>query len=263
MSPLNALEDSQPALPTEAGIYDYLRGGRHYTPADANAAEMALEAAPETRFAAEENRRFLCRAVRHLARQGVCQYIDLGSGYLTGRQVHEVAGEIVPDPHVVYVDYDPRVAAANQRMLRERSYVAATTGDVRDPGSILADPAVTRLIDWSKPVAVLALAVFHFIKDAEDPLKIVAAFRERMASGSHFVISHGSGGENREAAGDAGQAWENSRSTIVMREPGEIAEFFSGLEIAGPGIVTTSEWGTDAPAPAGQSVILCGVGRVP
>ena len=102
----------------------------------------------------------------------------------------------------------------------------------------------------------------HFIADEDNPKEIVAMFRERMKSGSYLVLSHGSGGENPDAAEEASKEWQQARSSLIPRSPSEIEELFAGLEMVGPGLVTTTEWGTNAPTPAEQAVILCGVGKV-
>jgi O-methyltransferase involved in polyketide biosynthesis len=249
-------------MSTPAGIYDYMLGGTHHSAADRDAAEQALAAAPETRTMIVENRAFTQRAVRYLAEHGVRQYIDLGSGFPTVGPVHEIAAELVPGPHVLYVDYDEAVAAAGREIIQAPD-VAIAAYDVRDPEQILGSPEAERLFDWSEPVAVLMAAVLHFVTDAEDPARIVAAFRERMNSGSYLVLSHGSFGGNRDAVQQGARAWNRSTSTMTVRTPAEIAALFTGFELTGPGLVTVQEWGTDRPAPAGQGVVLAGVARVP
>jgi S-adenosyl methyltransferase len=263
MSDLDSSSAFSSSRPSAAGIYDYLIGGGHHTPADAESAMQALAIAPEARFAAVENRKFLQRAVEYLAKQGVRQYLDLGSGYPTGGQVHEVAARIIPDPHVVYVDCDPHVAQKSRELLKGQSNVAVVTYDVRGPYHILNDSDVTRLIDWSQPVALLAVAILHFINHDDDPAEIIAAFRERMSPGSYLTVSHASGGENPNGADKATRAWDKTRAGFVLREPSEIEDLFVGFDMVGPGIVTTTEWGTSETAPTDQAIILCGVGKVP
>jgi hypothetical protein len=48
-----------------------------------------------------------------------------------------------------------------------------------------------------------------------------------------------------------------------LRTPREIADLFIGFELVPPGLVTTTEWGTEDPAPTGQALILAAVGQVP
>lgn len=255
------LRNDEPT-PTPAGIYDYLLGGTHHTAADREAAEKAMAAAPEGRSGIIENRAFMQRAVRFAANRGIRQYVDLGSGYPTVGPVHEVAGEIIADPRVLYVDYDPGVIALSRRIVQSPKVTAAAY-DVRDPDAILASPELAELIDWSEPVAVLMVAVLHFVTDEENPTRIVAAFRERMAPGSYLVLSHASYGENPEGGQRAAGGWSRAKSAMTLRTREEIGSFFAGLELASPGLVTAQEWGTDTPAPKGQAVVLAGVARVP
>lgn len=248
--------------PTAAGIYDYLLHGRHHSVADREAAEKALAIAPEARFAAVENRAFLQRAVRYAAASGVRQYIDIGSGFPTAGAVHEVAGAIVTDPHVVYVDYDPAVTRLTTS-LRHSPNVAVVAHDLRRPWDIIDDATVARLIDWSAPVALLMAAILHFVTDEENPREIIATFRDLMAPGSYLILSHVSHGESPDAVEEAARVWDNVRSRVTLRSAREIEDLFTGFDLVPPGLVTTTEWGTDAPAPTGQGLILAAVGRVP
>lgn len=248
--------------PTAAGIYDYLLGGQHHSAADHEAAEKALAIAPEARFAAVQNRSFVQRAARYAAASGVCQYIDLGSGFPTAGPVHEVAGAIMADPHVVYVDYDPAVTALSATLLHSPN-VAAVAHDLRRPWDIIDDATVARLIDWSEPVALLMAAILHFVTDEENPREIIATFRDLMVPGSYLVLSHVSHGESPDVVEEAAHVWDNVRSHVTLRTPREIEDLFSGFDLVPPGLVTTTEWGTDAPAPTGQGLVLAAVGRVP
>lgn len=251
-----------PTRPSPAGIYDFLLGGDHHSAADREAGEKALTIAPEGRFAAVQNRAFLQRAVRYVSECGVRQFIDIGSGYPTAGPVHEIAAGIVADPHVVYVDYDPEVAALSRTLVRSAN-VTTVVHDLRRPWDIIDDPDVARLIDWSQPVAVLMAAILHFVTDAEDPAEIIATFRDQMAPGSYLVLSHGCHGENPDAVEEASRAWDAARSRLTLRSATAIDDLFSGFEMVPPGLVTTTEWRTTDPAPTGQGLILAGVGLVP
>jgi hypothetical protein len=245
------------AAPTPAGIYNYLLGGSHHSAADREAAEEALALAPEARFAAVENRGFMQRAVRYIARQGVSQYIDVGSGFPAAGAVHEIAAESVVDPHVLYVDYDPAVAAMAREIVHSPNVVAAVH-DLRRPWDIIDDPGTAGVIDWSRPVAVLMVAILHFVR--EDPAEIIATFRDQMVPGSFLVLSHAA---HADAAEEAAQSWDRARSPLVLRTATEIEDLFAGFELVDPGLVTTTEWGTRRPAPTGQAVLVGAVGRVP
>lgn len=251
--------------PTAAGMYEVLLGdvgGHHHSQADRDAAEKALAAAPEAATAARENRRFVQRVVRYLANRGIRQYIDMGSGFPAKGQVHEIAAEIVDNPHVVYVDHDPLVARESEAMLPADGNVVVITGDLREPWELLKDQEIKRVIDWTEPVALLFASVLHFVADDENVKKILAIWREHVVPGSYLLVSHASPGENPEGAAQAAQAWRRSRTPIYPRSPAEIQEFFVGCElVVAQELVTTSEWGTDTVAAEHQAVILAAVGR--
>jgi S-adenosyl methyltransferase len=247
--------------PTPAGVYDYMLGGTHHTQADREAGEQAEATAPGVRSAIRENRAFVQRAVRYLAQRGVRQFVDLGSGYPTGGSVHEIVAGIVGEPRVLYVDYDPAVVSLTGQLVAEPGVVAAAY-DLRRPTEIIGSPQAAKVIDWSQPVAVLMVAVLHFVSDAEDPAGIVAAFRERMAPGSYLVLSHGSFGEDRAAVERGARAWDDAPSSMHVRTTEQITALFDGFDLVGPGLVSVQEWGTGRPAPKGQGVVLAGVARL-
>ena len=100
------------------------------------------------------------------------------------------------------------------------------------------------------------------IADADDPYEIIVIFRERMSPGSYLVISHGSDDENPDAAEEASKEWRNTRSSVTLRSPSEIEEFFAGFEMVGPGLVTTTGWGTTALSPTDPGSVLCALGKL-
>ncbi len=128
---------------------------------DRLAAGRAIAAIPEVRSVARANRRFLVRAVRFVTGQGIRQFIDLGTGFPTSPNVHEVARGACPDAKVIYCDNDPVVSAHNRALRATVPGVVAIEGDIRNPDRVLADPELLELIDFTAPVAVLFVAVLH------------------------------------------------------------------------------------------------------
>src|SRR5579875_603616 len=150
----------RPDIPSPARIYDYLLGGKDNYPADREAAQELLAVVPDVRWLARCNRDFLGRAVRFLAAEaGLRQFIDLGTGLPAQGNVHEVAQRAVPGARVVCVDNDPVVLAHGRALLHGVAGTAIIDHDLRQPEAVLADPELTRLIDFSEPVAVLMVAV--------------------------------------------------------------------------------------------------------
>jgi O-methyltransferase involved in polyketide biosynthesis len=252
-------------VPNVARIYDYLLGGKDNYAADREAAERLLAAAPETVVTVRENRAFLRRAVLRLARSGIRQFIDLGAGLPTQANVHEVAQRAAPDARVVYADIDPVVVTHGRALLGSSPSVTVVQGDVREPEAILTDPAVRELIDLNEPVAVLLLAVLHFVTDEEDPAGVVRRLHAAMAPGSALVISHVTSEGNRpEAAGAARTIYDRSSASIALRSRGEIAALFDGFEMEEPGLVYAPEWWPDGmghKADPAATFLFAGVAR--
>lgn len=249
--------------PSVARLYDYYLGGKDNYAVDRVAAEKILTIAPELRLAARENRAFLGRAVRHLAQTGIRQFLDIGAGLPTQGNVHEVAHQIAPDARVVYADNDPIVLAHSRALLKGGDNVATIRGDLRRPEEILSDPTVRSLIDFSQPVAVLLVAILHFIPDEADPAGIVATLRDVLAPGSRLVLSHGTRDARGAAVEKGTEVYEQATAPLVLRTRDEIRRLFDGFELADPGLVWLPEWRPvhDVPmAHPERSLILAGVG---
>ncbi|MFG1697870.1 SAM-dependent methyltransferase [Nonomuraea sp. NPDC049309] len=231
-----------PNVPSSARVYDYLLGGKDNLAVDRAMAERLLKVAPDSRLVARANRQFQVEVVRHLAEQGIRQYIDLGTGIPTSPSIHETARSVHPACRVIYVDYDPVVRLHAQVLLADSPGVAGIQADLRRPGDILGDPHVTGLIDFDQPVCVLMVGVLHFVMDEEDPAGIVAAFRKRMAPGSHLVISHAMAESDPAAIAQlqAGAAGSPVQSRFRSRE--EVLALFEGFELIGPGLVPVQDW---------------------
>ena len=262
-------------VPTTARMYDYWLGGHDNFAVDRAAALAVSEAAPEMKLMALENRKFLRRAVRYLAAEaGIVQFLDIGTGLPTQGNVHQVAQQFTPgarvvyaDPgaRVVYADNDPMVLA-HSRALKTGGNTAVIEADLRNPASILDHPRTRALIDFSQHLAVLLVAVLHFIGGSGDPYAIVGSIRDTLPPGSHLVISHATGGILQ--GGSAGKVAEHYRKNVAsgstLRDRDEILRFFAGLELIEPGLVQVPHWRPGEPeSPDASKVwVLGGVGRV-
>ncbi len=156
-------------IPSVARMYDYFLGGYHNFAADRQAAERVLAQFPDTRFIAQANRAFLRRAVTFLGEQGIAQFLDIGSGILTVGNVHEIVQAGNPNARVVYVDSDPVAVIHSETILADNPNAAAVRADARQPEAILAHPEVRRLLDPARPLAVLLVALLHFVTDDRKP----------------------------------------------------------------------------------------------
>jgi SAM-dependent methyltransferase len=247
-----------------ARMYDYYLGGKDNFRADRETAELALAATPSVREMARENRAFLRRAVRYLAGEaGIRQFLDIGTGLPTQGNVHEVAQSVAPEARVVYVDNDP-IVLAHSRALLDAPNTEVVLGDLRDPGGILEDPAVGKLIDFDHPMAILLVAVLHFIADRDDPDGITAKLRKAMAPGSYLVISHGTA-DVRQArprvADEVVRAYQRSIAPVTLRPREEIEGFFGDFELVEPGLEQIQRWRPDGPVAAVSGGIYGGIGR--
>jgi hypothetical protein len=191
--------------PHPARMYDYYLGGKDHFAADREAADKALATKPEARIGARENRAFLGRAVRYLAGEvGIRQFLDIGTGLPTTNNVHEVAQAVAPTSHVVYADNDPMVLAHARALLASapEGRTAYIHADLRDPAAILADPVTRDVLDFSQPIALMLVAVLHFIPDEDKPAEIIATLLDALPPGSYLIASHASG-EHHPAANAA------------------------------------------------------------
>jgi hypothetical protein len=256
--------------PHAARMYDYYLGGKNHFAADRETADKVIAAMPGVRTGPRENRAFLGRAVRYLAAEaGIRQFLDIGTGLPATNSVHEVAQAVAPDARVVYVDNDPLVLVHARALLTSapEGQTAYIQADLRDPGEILSSPVVRSVLDFSKPIALMLVAVLHFVGDEDKPAELVAALRDALPPGSFLVASHVTA-EHNPAGSAAGQrAYRGGGVSMRPRDSDEFAEIaFAGLELVPPGIVLVSEWGRSdsGPLPPANEVnAYCGVAYKP
>jgi S-adenosyl methyltransferase len=259
-----AAPDLDVTTPNVARVYDVLLGGKDNFAADRQAAAKLVEAVPGAAVAARENRAFLTRAVRFLAREvGISQFLDLGAGLPTVGSVHEIAQAEDPrQVRVVYADYDPLVVRHAEALLGGSLTAAVVRADLRQPWDVLARPTVRSLINLAQPVVILLVAVLHFTEDHEDPWAVVNCYKDLMAPGSYLVISHVTADHISPTAARQAQAvYAGASAPGVARSREQIAGFFGGLEMVSPGLVNVSGWRPDAiSVPPGPALFYAGIG---
>jgi S-adenosyl methyltransferase len=247
-----------------ARVYDYWLGGKDNFAADREAAERVIAAYPDIVRSCQANRAFLARTVRYLAREaGVRQFLDIGTGIPAASNTHEVAQSEAPQSRVVYVDNDPVVLAHARALLASGpdGATAYVDADLREPGRILAEAA--GLLDFSRPVAVMLVAILQHIGNANDPYKIVATLVEAVPAGSHLVVSHPARDIEAEAMAEIAESMnELVAEKVTFRSQAEVARFFEGLELVDPGVVPVPRWRPESAAEeASPTVLWGGVGR--
>jgi hypothetical protein len=249
-----------------ARVYDYFLGGKDNFAVDREAAEQAMRINPDIVSTARANRAFLIRATSYLVAQaGIRQFLDIGTGMPTNSNIHEVAQSIAPESRIVYVDHDPIVLTHARALLSSvpegaTDYIEA---DLREPGKILAEAAQT--LDFSRPVAIMLIAILHLILDRDDPYDLVSQLVNAVVPGSYVVISHvASDIDTGAMISMANRLNELMAQQAVPRTHREVAAFFAGLDLLEPGLVRVPEW---RPASVSDSAVRAqmwgAVGRKP
>ena len=256
------------SIPSPARMWNYWVGGKDNFAADRAAAARVQAAMPSIPMIARSVRLFLIDIVRSLAVDyDVRQFLDIGTGLPTADNTHDVAQRAAPESRIVYADYDPVVLSHARALLTSTpegmtDYIQA---DLRDPDTILE--AARQTLDFSRPIAVLLLAILHFIPDADDPYGVVKRLMDEMPPGSFLVICHAPSDIHPDQVAEMTRRYnESGAAQMRPRSHEEVVAFFSGLEMIGPGVVPIAEWLRRGQADPRNSTALAGhvgVGRKP
>lgn len=247
-----SLPEIDPDQPTPARIYDFWLGGSQNFAADRELGRHMAKTLPSLPAAARANRAFLGRVVHHLAAErGIDQFLDLGSGVPTMRNVHEVAREVRPRAAVAYVDNDPVAVEHARILLSGVTGVSVLLADLRKPESVLKHPLLAETLDLDRPVAVLMFAVLHFMPQGRE---IVKAYANIVSPGSFVALSHAEtqAATSQEQASVATDYTDATGVSVVSRTPAELAALVEGLTIEPPGVVPIQEWGTEPGSAAAE-----------
>jgi len=121
--------------------------------------------------------------------------------------------------------------------------VIAVEGDLRDPAAIIADPGILRHLDFTEPVAVLLIAVLHFVTDDNQPHAIVKQLMDAMPPGSHLALTHVTADHvTPEAAASARAVYDTASAPVTPRTLAEVTRFFDGMTLLPPGVAGVSQW---------------------
>lgn len=253
-------------VPSVSRMYDYFLGGSLNFAVDREAGKQAIEAWPGLPKIVQANRAFMRRSIRFAVGEGVTQFLDIGAGIPTFGNVHEVACSADPLARVIYVDNDPVAVAHSRAVLAGNDLADVVSADVRSPQDILRSAEVERLLDFERPVAVLLVAVLHFVEDKDDPWKTVREISDALVPGSLLVLSHSSADEGplRSIGESVREVYRQTSSPLITRSHAEIQQFFDTFDLVEPGVVPMSRWRPDDLSETGDPLLLggyAGVGR--
>jgi hypothetical protein len=251
-----------PTVMSHARAYDYVLGGKDNYEVDRVAAQAVIDLAPDLPALGRAQRRFLLRVVEMCAKEGIDQFLDVGTGIPTSPSVHEVAHAINSAARVVYVDNDPMVFVHNNALLATKSGVISIQEDVREPQRLLDHPELRALIDFDKPLLVLFIGLFHLVSDEYDPPALISQFRDRMVPGSYLCLTQFcTDGSDPAAKAKLEEISANSPAPMCFRHRAEIERFLDGFELLPPGVVDLPEWRPDEQAPPTALKVAAGVGK--
>jgi O-methyltransferase involved in polyketide biosynthesis len=260
------MPDFDTSVPHIARVYDYWLGGKDNFAADRAMGERTLQAYPNLVYSVRANRAFLARTVRFLVREvGIRQFLDIGTGIPTANNTHEVAQRIASESRIVYVDNDPVVLSHAKALLKStpEGACAYIDADLRDPDATLAGAADT--LDFGQPVAIMLIAVMHFVGDDAQASEIMNRLTAACVPGSYVALSH--------AANDIDAAQmvemvrrlnESTAEKTTLRDRAGVTRLFDGLELVEPGVIRAAEWRPDTDLErASPAALWGGVARKP
>ncbi|OLT36350.1 hypothetical protein BJF79_31220 [Actinomadura sp. CNU-125] len=262
----NALADSpiDTSVPHAARVWNHWLGGKDTYPTDRHAGDLVADRIPGIIDAALHDRAFLGRAVHHAAQAGIAQFLDIGTGMPAVDNTHQIAQRTAVGARTVYVDNDPLVLAHARALLTGTGdgVVDHIDADIRDTGTILARAG--RVLDFSRPVALMLLGVLSHLVDDAEARTAVNTFADALAPGSHVVIAHPTAELHGDLLHDSLRLlMQMGAAPVVARTPARIAAFFDGLDLLEPGVVSCSHWRPPLGLQAPAVLQYCGVARKP
>lgn len=249
--------------PSAVRVHDFYLGGNNFA-CDRELGKKVLAIAPEVRAAALANRAFLRRVIQLCTENGIRQFLDLGSGVPTSGNTQEIARQLAPGSIVVYVDHDPVAVARSELLLEGVPGTGIVHADARNTDKVLTTDETQQLFSFTEPICVLMLALPLFIPDSDHPAEVIARYRDAIAPGSYFALSHLTG-DNLPAEMDAVmRLYRESHNPGTLRIRQQLTQLFAGFDIMEPGVVFLSQWRPETPADAAtarRSVCYAGVAR--
>jgi SAM-dependent methyltransferase len=243
--------------PHPARVYDYWLGGKDNFTVDRELGDALKARGYPAVYGARANRAYLGRVVRFLIKDaGISQFLDIGPGLPSPGNTREILDELAPHARVAYVDRDPIVLAhARARLNLAAGLVDYIEADVRDTGTILA--GARRTLDLSQPVAVLMIAVLHYLPDIDAARDAVSGLLAGLPSGSYLAHSDlASDSGNNKVSDGIERVNRSYDEQLYPRPSAELASLHDGLELVEPGFVNITAWRPDDGAGLPPGVIV-------
>ncbi|WP_280371371.1 SAM-dependent methyltransferase [Nocardia wallacei] len=253
-------------IPHSARIWNYWMGGKDNYDIDREVGDASLQIDPDIGTMATESRRFLIRAVTHLAQDvGIRQFLDIGTGLPTMQNTHQVAQSIVPDARIVYVDNDPLVLTHARALLTSTTHEGVTTyieSDFHEPEQIVAD--AKNILNFTQPIGVMFMGVLGHARTYDDLLRIVHTVLDSVPSDSHLVYWDGTVDSPTYVAMCEEYA-KSGGAPYYPRTQEQLRAVFEGYELLEPGFGKITHWRRPEQELAGLREIAAygGVARKP
>jgi hypothetical protein len=232
-----------PNVAHPARVYSFWLGGKDHFPADREAARKVVQARPEVLAGVRANRDFGRRVVGYATGgRTIRQFLDVGLGLPGPNPTHETAQRMSPACKIAYADNDSLVLAHGRALMPpvpDAEPPAFLHADIRDPDDLLEQAGA--VLDFSQPVAVLLLALLHFLPDTDNPASIVARIAAALAPGSVIAISHATGDFAPDAVREATAAY-NALVPVHLRTRRQVVALCGDLPVAHPGVVPVNYW---------------------
>jgi S-adenosyl methyltransferase len=220
---------------TLARAWDYLLGGGASFAADRAMAQRLEALYPGIRELLLSSRTYAADSISRIARAGVGQYLDVGSGLPTWPSTHEIARSVVPAARVAYVDREPTVTEHGSALVP--ADVRFVQGDLAEPEAILASGDLAGFLDLSRPACLVLTLMLHVL-DPGTARAVVGVLVRALAPGSYLVVTAAA-----EPRGLPESVWPGKFTAD------DLGSFLAGLDLVPPGVK--------------EGVVVCATGLKP
>jgi O-methyltransferase involved in polyketide biosynthesis len=255
------------ARPVLARVRDHWLGGKNAYGPDRQAADRVGGASALLVDGVRSCQCFVHRAVGHLARAGVAQFVELAPGLPLSPAVQDTASRFSPRVRVIYVDHD-RVALAHHRVMhRADPRVEVVAADPFHPGTVLQSLNAAGHIDLTEPVAVILDGLLAQLPNSRRAARLLSSLRTALPSRSYLVLTHVSTdaqtAANATATRRAVRLHTAAVGPMTLRSRDDLARLLEDVELLTPGICTPDRWRARPPARPRELPVLACVARLP